>query len=66
MAANETLDRQPTSAKISRRSVAKGLVSGTSFSFLSSSIGMKIVAAAMSDGPVATTSGGKVRGFTFT
>ena len=63
MTANETLDRQPTSAKISRRSAAKGLVLGAGFSFLASSIGMKIAAAAISDGPVAATSAGKVRGF---
>jgi hypothetical protein len=62
MAANECLDRQPTSAKISRRSTAKGLVVGAGFSFLSSVIGAK-TAAAIFDGPVAITGAGKVRGF---
>jgi para-nitrobenzyl esterase len=51
-------------ARVSRRAVVKGILTGTSFSILSPSLKAQLATAAtLDDGAVVTTNTGKVRGF---
>jgi len=57
------MDIETRTAKMSRRWAIKGLALGVGYPFLSSVLENRIAAATSTDGPIVTTSAGRLRGF---